>query len=189
MLADHIGIPQLRDLASRSEQVSEAIHLDSMSRLGDLLHADADLQALKASELEVQLKFLGGIHGFPEISGQLKGSLEICCQRCLGLLKWPIELEFHLVIVGSEADIRDDLAEHIDVMAAGEHGIQLTEVIQDEILSSLPLAPMHEDAGNCELPEIVEIISEAIDADETEMNNPFEGLADLIKDGRSSDTS
>jgi uncharacterized protein len=186
MLADHIGIPQLRDLASRSEQVSEAIDLDSMSRLVDLMHADADLQAKK---LEVQLKFLGGIQGFPEISGQLKGSLEICCQRCLGLLKWPIELDFHLVIVGSEADISEDLAEHIDVMAAGEHGIQLTEVIQDEILSSLPLAPMHEDAGNCELPEIVEIISEAIDADETEMNNPFEGLADLIKDGRSSDTS
>ena len=33
------------------------------------------------------------------------------------------------------------------------------------------------------------VVFEAVDADETEMNNPFEGLADLIKSGRSSDTN
>ncbi len=183
MLADHIGLPQLRELASRSEQVTDSIRLGGMSRLASLLHSGADLTD---KELNVRIEFLGGMQGFPEISGHLSGSLDIRCQRCLGSLNWPVDFEFHLVVVGSEADV-DEVAEPFDAVIAGEHGIQLMEVIEDELLSSLPLAPMHSNVEKCETSAAVRNISKVFDsdADENETNKPFGKLAALIKSSES----
>jgi uncharacterized protein len=185
MLADHIGVPQLRDLASRSEQLTDSIRLGGMSRLASLLHSGADLTD---KELIVRVEFLGGMQGFPEISGHLSGSLDIRCQRCLGSLNWPVDLDFHLVVVGSEADV-DEVAEPFDAVIAGEHGVQLMEVIEDELLSSLPLAPMHTNVANCETSAELRIISDVSDnaVVENETNKPFGNLAALIEGNESAD--
>jgi uncharacterized protein len=205
MLVDHTGIPQLRDLASRSEQVSDSIRVSDMSRLAELLHPDAELAE---SELDVRIEFLGGIQGFPEISGHITGSLDIYCQRCLGSLDLPVDTAFRLVVIGSAADL-DEIAEPFDVVLAGEQGIRLAEVIEDELLASLPLAPMHADLVSCETSIGVKFIGDAIDdtgdttkvnskmnsktdsevESDIEINRPFEDLAALLKDSKSEDKS
>ena len=96
-----------RDLASRSEQFRESIGLGKMPRLAEILF-ESDKQADR--EIDVHIDLLPGMQGFPEISGQVKGSLDICCQRCLGSITWPVEMRFHLIVVGSETDI-DEVAD------------------------------------------------------------------------------
>ena len=207
MLVDHFGIPQLRDFASRSEQVSSSVRVDDLPRLAELLHPDGgladNLSGPKGSghesgnkegqqELDVRIEFLGGMQSFPEIKGHVVGSLEIFCQRCLGALKWPVDLDFRLVVVASEADF-DEVAEPFDTVVAGEHGIKLAEVIEDELLSSLPLAPMHEDLASCETSigvKFTDIDNESSEFEaETETNRPFGDLASLLKAGDSADSS
>jgi uncharacterized protein len=211
MLVDHFGIPQLRDFASRSEQVSSSVRVDDLLRLAELLHPDGgladDLSGPQGSghepgnkegnkegqqELDVRIEFLGGKHSFPEIKGHVAGSLDIFCQRCLGALKWPVDLDFRLVVVASEADF-DEVAEPFDTVIAGEHGIKLTEVIEDELLSSLPLAPMHEDLASCETSigvKFTDMDNESSEFEaETETNRPFGDLASLLKAGDSADSS
>jgi uncharacterized protein len=191
MLADHIGVPQLRDLASRSEQIRESIGLGKMTRLAELLF-DSDTQADR--ELEVQIDLLAGMQGFPEISGQVKGSLDICCQRCLGSLVWPVEIDFHLVIVGSETDY-DEVAEPFDTLVAGEHGVSLTSIIEDELIASLPLAPMHPGNGVCEITattagkaeEKAVENQESGESAESEVHRPFANLDALMKDDEGAD--
>jgi uncharacterized protein len=208
MLADHFGIPQLRDFASRSEQVSSSIRVDELPRLAELLHPDSRLadkesllnegqikagrKAEQQRELDVRIEFLGRMQGFPEIKGHITGSLDVYCQRCLGSLNWPVDIDFRLVVIGSEADF-DKVAEPFDTLVAGDHGVQLTEVIEDELLGSLPLAPMHADLANCETSigvKFTDLDSESSAPDSgTETNRPFGDLASLLKGGDSADSS
>ena len=193
MLADHIGIPQLRDLASRSEQVNSPIRVTAMPRLAGLLHPDIEPAD---KELDVRLEFLGGIlggiQGFPEIKGHVTGSLDIYCQRCLAALNWPVDIDFRVVVIASEADF-DEVSEPFDTVVAGEQGIRLAEVIEDELIGSLPLAPMHMDLASCETSigvKFTDIDSEPSEPDsEAEMNRPFGDLASLLKAGNSADSS
>jgi uncharacterized protein len=188
MLVDHFGIPQLRDLASRSEQVSSSIGVADMPRLAELLHPDGRGQG----KLDARIEFLGGMQGFPEIKGHLTGSLDICCQRCLGALNWPVDIDFRLVVIASEADFAE-IAEPFDAIVAGEHGVQLAEVIEDELLASLPLAPMHADLASCETSigvKFTDLDSESSEPESgSETNRPFGDLASLLKAGDSADSS
>ena len=139
MLVDHIGIPQLRDMAKRSEKVSGDVDIAGLTRLAETLFSE-DNQ--KNSHIAAQFAVGSSMQGFPEISGTLSGKLALQCQRCLGLLEWPLELDFKLAVVESDEDT-EDFAEPFDTVIAGEHGIRLADIVEDEVLSSLPLAPVH----------------------------------------------
>jgi uncharacterized metal-binding protein YceD (DUF177 family) len=202
MLADHIGVPQLRDLANRSEQIVDSVDIRDMSRLVELLHsADTDqperssavAKADAAGLLDVEMRFqagAGGTKGHPEILFKISGCIGICCQRCLGLLDSPVDLDFGLMVVGSDADL-DGIAETIDVVVAGEHGVKLATLIEDEILASLPFAPMHENAAECEV-EKKFLVAESKQDTATDVSKPFAGLDSLMasshKENQSDDT-
>jgi uncharacterized protein len=186
MLLAHIGIPQLRDMAKRSEEIADEIELNELSRLASMQHPDGHNR-----KIDVRIRFHGGAQGFPEISGTLTGSLELTCQRCLGVLDWPLELGFQLAVVESEDDI-EEVAEPFDTLMAGEHGILLAKVFEDEVLSSLPLAPVHENVADCTDAEILKSkivyrkagVGESPDDEGMgETSQPFAGLAAMLKHG------
>ena len=158
-----------------------------MPRLAELLYPDA---ASDGRLLELRVDFLGGMQGFPEISGHIGGKLDIRCQRCLGSMEWQVDIDFHLVVIESEDDF-DQVAEPFDTLVADEHGICLKEVVEDEVLASLPLAPMHASGETCE-PEgevTLKVTSEDAVAEtaEPETNKPFGNLAALMKDAEDRD--
>jgi len=185
MLVDHIGIPQLRDMAKRSEEVTGEIRLSELPRLAGMLYPEADTDD---RQIDVRIRVHSGVQGFPEISGTVSGLLELRCQRCLGALDWPLESVFQLAVVESDEDM-EEVAEPFDTLMAGEHGIRCADVIEDEILSGLPLAPVHENIKDCTDAELLEtkIVYEQDDlgtgTGETvsESNQPFAGLAAMLK--------
>ncbi len=184
MLADHIGIAHLRDMASREESIKTAVSAFDMPRLAELLHPDADENNQRMT-LDVDIRRSSGAEsGFPQITGTLDVGLELICQRCLGSLSWPETLKFRLVVVESESDT-EELAEPFDSIIVGEHGISLLAVLEDEVLSSLPLAPMHRDPAECArnetAAEVAKIATEG-DAKTAEVNRPFANLAEMLNE-------
>ena len=183
MLAEHIGIPHLREMASHGESIKTEISVSAMPRVAELFHpeANADKQRLT---LDIGFKQSSGVDpGFPEIDGVLDVALELTCQRCLGLLYWPSQLRFKLIVVANEADT-ERLLEPCDSLVAGADGIRLLTVVEDEILGSLPLAPMHSDADECTRNETLAVAESLAAAEitvEPEINRPFESLAELLK--------
>lgn len=77
----------------------------------------------------------------------VKGRLEMICQRCLKPVEITLESDRVLYLSGSEKDaerLETVLAdEDMDVIVAGQ-SLDLAGVIEDEVLLSLPLVPMHE---------------------------------------------
>jgi uncharacterized protein len=76
----------------------------------------------------------------------VSGVLHLQCQRCLEALDHPLRFSNMLLLVepGGAKDFEADDAEWVEHSAT----LDVAELVEDEILLSLPYAPRHE-AGSC----------------------------------------
>ncbi len=86
--------------------------------------------------------------GRPALALEISGLLHLQCQRCLGLLEYPLRFSNTLLLVSAgevaAGDLEDEDAEWIE--ASGELDVAL--LVEDEIILGLPYAPRHEE-GTC----------------------------------------
>lgn len=81
----------------------------------------------------------------------VSGEVELTCQRCLGSMPYGVEVERTLYLARNEAELeRLDALPDSDAILPGET-LSLVELIEDEVLLSLPLATMHAE-GECPVP-------------------------------------
>ena len=73
------------------------------------------------------------------------GTLTLECQRCLGPLTFPLALRSELLLAESERDI-ETADDDIDRVPAGK-AMDVCQLIEDEVLLALPMAPRHEHCG------------------------------------------
>jgi uncharacterized protein len=80
--------------------------------------------------------------GKPELRLAVLGSVCLQCQRCLGSLDFPLQLEAKLELAASEADI---LAAEDDVeRTVAERDMDVADLVEDEVILALPMVPKHE---------------------------------------------
>lgn len=100
----------------------------------------------------LQYRVCGGQdpRGRPRLHCRVQADVEVLCQRCLKPLGVAVESDRLLYLAASEAEAdRLDAVladEEVDVMVAGQT-MDLAGVIEDEVLLSLPIVPMHADCG------------------------------------------
>jgi uncharacterized protein len=81
----------------------------------------------------------------------VSGEVGLICQRCLGSMPYRVEVGRTLYLARNEAEMeRLDALPDSDAIQAGEI-LSLVELIEDEVLLSLPLATMHAE-GECPVP-------------------------------------
>ena len=71
-----------------------------------------------------------------------RGALTLVCQRCLGPVDFPLALHSELLLARDEREMacaEDD----IDRVLAGKQ-MEVSKLVEDEVLLALPMAPMHE---------------------------------------------
>lgn len=105
-------------------------------------------------------------------------TLPLTCQRCLGLVDWPLAVRRSFRFVASEesAEQQDEEAEE-DVLAV-QPDFDLRQLIEDELLMDLPVVPRHD---TC--PTEVKLAVADADFEEklAEKPNPFAVLQQLKK--------
>lgn len=78
---------------------------------------------------------------------EIQGELDLLCQRCLGVMKFPltIQQQYRLVATEAEADklFETDPSNRIEPIAAGKK-FDLAALIEDEIILSLPAIRTHD---------------------------------------------
>lgn len=83
----------------------------------------------------------------------VSGEVELPCQRCLGNMPYKVEVERTLYLARNEAEMeRLDALPDSDAIQAGET-LNLVDLVEDEVLLSLPLATMHAE-GECPVPGV-----------------------------------
>ena len=138
-----------------------ALPVTELGRLHDLL-------------AEVRGEIVFRLSGFlderqrPVLRLEVSGSLPLACQRCLEVVHHELAVDGLLQLVSPEADLSQDELEDDTrdfLPLAGE--LKVAELIEDEILLALPVAPRHE---KCGLPGATK---------SGERDNPFAALAAL----------
>jgi len=149
-------------------------------------HADlADLPRLAEvvldaeGDIELQLEFGRDRDKHACISGFVKAGLLLECQRCLHPMLFSIESQLSIALVRSTEEA-ERLPEHYDPLLLDEPRIRLLDIVEEELLLSLPQVARHE-AGECSCTDFHQKDEQAIvDRDESsERKNPFAILAEL----------
>lgn len=123
-------------LADKQVVLTGDLPVSRLERLSDLLYANA-------GAIKVSLAF-GKDGRQVRIDGSVKGVLTLQCQRCLQPVKWTVDCGIRLAVVAS-IDQANRLADGYEPLLLESEGkILLKDMIEDEMLLSLPDFPKHD---------------------------------------------
>lgn len=175
MMAGRIGSAQLADLVARGATVDFSFPVSSLTRLAALAPPAA---AVGTHRLDAGFTFRTGTEGHPQLRLVVAGTVPLVCQRCLGLLELPVSVDVLLTMVRNDQEA-GGLAEPFDTVLLDDGMLHVEQVVEDEVLAVLPLAPKHADATPCG--SGVDRASGRDDKVKSgEMHRPMAGLADLL---------
>ena len=133
---------------------------------------DADLS------VDVSIEQSGDFIG---VDLDIKGWVEVICDRCLGRLRLPVETSPSLSVKFGEQDDADDLREgerEIVILPESDTDLDLSQVVYDYVCISLPLKRVHA-SGGCD-PDTVKYLGAGEQQTDVDDNNPFAALKGLL---------
>jgi len=161
-------LPQMIEplrLAKTRESISGQYDLAVMNRLGALLHKEM-------GTVSFGLEFgRDEENSFYCINGTIEATLTTICQRCLKSMILEIDGKIHLGLITDKSE-EENLPPNYEPLTLTGKPLLLKELIEDEILLAMPIAPMHHNE-NCIMAGLNNTQSR------TEKVNPFAMLAKL----------
>ena len=150
------------DFARNSRRISGKVPVADLPRLQDVLDSPQGIM-----DYTVQ----GSVdnQGNPLLDVGITGNCRLRCQRCLDGLDYTVRLDSCLMLRDQGSlDALDDDEEEFDSILADAH-LDVLDLLEEEILLSLPIAPRHE-SGICQAANGGNMLKE---------ENPFAVLAKL----------
>lgn len=169
----------LRDRHTPAELAASGQVIEIAEKLGDLEQLTeivrADLESLNADKLpldwrespvagQLSFGFAGAQDGLQTVVGQVGVVVPAVCQRCLGLVEIPLELELRLILGGDAEHAADD--ERYEMWELDEDTLRPLDLLEEALIMAMPLAAMHVDDAVCKQPA-------AIAEEVTETTRPF----------------
>jgi len=152
------------EFARTGESLSGDAPVGELARLADSLF-DA------CGKLHYELK--GGSDSKQRLRLQLAvtGTINLRCQRCLGSLAYPIDVQTNLLVLAQQAGGETAEIDDLDGVPADAH-TDVWSLVEDEILLGIPLAPRHAE----------EECSPAVKVSGNRAASPFAALAKLTQE-------
>jgi uncharacterized protein len=158
-------------LAETGRAFSGFLSLKHMHRLRPSLLSDS-------GKVRLELQFDIDETGTRILRGHLITDLELECQRCLTAVTFSINKEMCIAFVRSNYEA-EQLPEEYDPCVVEQTPIALIDLIEDELILSLPQVPMHK-REDCPASKLLVAEDATKATDELEQKeNPFEILAKL----------
>jgi len=121
-----------------ADSLSGSILPENFSRLRDSL-------ADNVGRIDYQLSGDVDKHGRLVLRVAIHGMINLCCQRCLDKMPYPLSLESELILAKNEGELaRYDEDSLVDAIPASEE-LDAFALIEDEIILGLPFSPRHAD--------------------------------------------
>ncbi len=168
-------LPRLLDprkFAQQGIEIAGSVALNDLSRLGELLFSkDGTVHASLSFGLSEQRALV--------VQGHIEARVNNICQRCLDAVPVDLVCDINLAILWKEEDA-ERLPKSLDPWVVGEGQTDCYQVIEDELLLSLPIVSYHEEGcvPHSYFSSGKEAAEEAI-AVAAEETNPFKVLEQL----------
>lgn len=134
---------QIPQYAIASKAVAARHHFQGEVKISHLTRLAPQL-ADATGALDVELTAGKDRAGSPAVSGTIKGVLTLVCQRSEHPFQWVCDLKTDLRLVETDAEEKALLAE-AEPYRVEDDRLPLRELVEDEILLSLPMLPKCED--------------------------------------------
>ncbi len=134
------------EFARSGMQISAEMPFADFPRLVDLL---SNTQGILKYSVQGELD----VNGYPVLDITMTGQCQLCCQRCMNALEYPINYHSRLMLCDQAA--LDALDEEGDDEVDGilsDPNLDVLALLEEEILLSLPIAPKHK-LGDCQMAE------------------------------------
>ncbi len=126
------------EFARTGSKLQGAWPVAGFPRLRDALRTDE-------GTLQYDLSGVPRERGWPALRLRVGGTLQLVCQRCLGALEFQLNLDVSLHLAATQAvvDVGPLEAEGPEWIVASRE-MPVRDLVEDEVLLALPLAPHHE---------------------------------------------
>lgn len=138
-----------------------------------------DIAQKRSSDIQLTMRWGKNTGGVSIVSGELQMELVLQCQRCLGEYLYHLDRSFSLPIEYRQITDEETVLDKDEKLLL-QHGevISTLELIEDEILLSIPLHPRHADISACDQNMLSRKTEYKPDSDEVK-KNPFTVLKHL----------
>jgi uncharacterized protein len=142
----------------------------------------AELPRLRAQLASVAGEVHGRVHfrraaGIAVAELKVEGTASLVCQRCLETMQVGVEAATEVGLIATEADA-SRVPEELEPVLAPEGRISIGDLVEEELLLTLPIVPLHGEGDACEVAESALLVE---NDHEEETQKPFEQLAELLK--------
>jgi uncharacterized protein len=159
-------------LADRHAEVAFEIPLDQMPKVREqFASAGGRVRGVARFRREA---------GFRVAVLTLSGSAGLVCQRCLEPMQVPIEGSAHVALIVSE-DEADRVPPEFETVHVPENRIRVRDLVEEELLLTLPISPLHEATEECGAASGHEAPAAQDEGPVHETQKPFERLGELLK--------
>jgi len=136
-------------------------------------------KALLSNQGELQADLVFDRAGrIPFIEGHISAALQLTCQRCMQAMPYTVDNKFKLGLVLNEKQMAE-LPDEYEPYLVEEDNNYLADILEDELLLSLPLVAMHD--FDCSEHVVSNSSDQKTEAKpDTEKKNPFSVLKDLL---------
>ncbi len=130
------------DFARNGSEISGVVPVAEMPRLLDALeNPQGILSYMVRGDLDSRSN--------PLLEVSIAGQCQLRCQRCLSAMDYQVGLDVRLMLRDQVAlDALGDEEDECDSILA-EAQLDVLNLLEEEILLSLPIAPRHDDPGAC----------------------------------------
>ncbi|WP_116364166.1 YceD family protein [Parahaliea mediterranea] len=160
----------VRKAAVRGVSISGALKPLELQRFRGLLASDDGV-------IQAHLAFNRDEEGRYLVTVDIEADVSVTCQRCLEPMPTTLQASNTLAAVWSDEQARH-LPKHLDPLILTEEACVLRDLVEDELILSLPPYSYHEQA-DCNEELVGLAASEPKQEQREEKPNPFEVLAQL----------
>jgi uncharacterized protein len=169
MSADGSKLRDVTVLADEGAIVPVELAVRSLPRLLPELAAESGVA-------RGELRFLRDL-GVPAADVRLEAQLTLICQRCLRPVQQTVTSESRVYFPQDEAGAAR-LPVDVEVMLAPEGRLRVADIVAEDLLLALPLAPRHEEDASCS--GDVATAPDMEPAQDEEVRRPFAALGELM---------
>lgn len=151
-------------------------------------------------QVEARFSFQA-VQGFPALDGAVATQVQATCQRCLEPFLLDLSAELHIAFTGEDEDEAQVPAPY-EALVLGDTRVVLRDLVEDELLLTFPLVPMHVAGSPACQPAVPvlaeeEVLAAVLEAEDAPVaaaapqdkpaaegtTHPFAGLKDLMRRG------
>ncbi len=131
------------EFAQKQQRLADSFAVSDLTRLAEMLALHN--KNVRPATIYFELTGVRKQFSQPGLHLHIKTELPVICQRCLDEMLISLDLSFDYLISDATMDALDDNDE-VDWLEV-DNEMNLQELIEDELLLAMPMAPVHE--KNC----------------------------------------